>query len=110
MKSKITRSIERKQTSTQEKPHTIAHVRREQDFKFLFDIRIEESVKIKPVWSLLPPREVCQFIPMHDIAFCPKLADVAHLGVYSREEEAAIRYCAVAHVARSIIPCEAHSS
>ena len=80
------------------------------DLEFLPNPRVEETLEIKSVWTFLPTSEVGYFISMDNVAFRAQLADVAHLGVYSREEEAAIRYCAVAHVARSIIPCEAYSS
>lgn len=79
------------------------------DLEFLPDPRVEQTLEIKSVWPFLPAREVRDFIPVDHVALCAQLAEVADLGVNSRQEQATVRDGAVAHVAGAIIPCEAHA-
>lgn len=55
------------------------------DFEFLFDIRVEKTIEVKSVRSLLPAREVGYLVSVDDVAFCAELIDVADLGVYGSQ-------------------------
>ena len=79
------------------------------DFEFLPDPRVEQTLEIKSVWSFLPPSEVRNLVSVNNVAFCAQLAEVANFGIYCSQQEPGVRYSAVAHVARSIIPRQSHS-
>jgi len=91
--------------TTKKKKLTIPDILTGNDFKFLLNIRIKQPIKIKPIRSLLPPRQIGDLVSVNYMAFASKLVDVTYFGVDSGEEQSGVGCGAVGDVRRAIVPC-----